>query len=286
MIKNFNASFKRYLSYVWLLLAPTLGLAQDINLSLTLAYNVFVVGEPALMQIEAINATPYLIEVGAEDAKEQLLVEINRDGQYNAVESFNNKPIAGKFALQPGQVFTHVVALDKWFPLLESGKYMVRVIVVHQGTRYESSTRSFDVVPGMPVMEGVQMFVNHPDLRRKFKLVYWHRNQYDRLFLRMEEMPGEKTWDTVDLGDFMRIHPPKLDISPEGEVTVVHRANQDAFVRTLVWSLPEVVEVIERNSLLDPEISASQRVKSLYGEMADEKKDTKKSWWQIWKSGR
>jgi hypothetical protein len=33
---------------------------------------------------------------------------------------------------------------------------------------------------------------------------------------------------------------------------------------------------------LDPEISASQRVRALYGEMADEGKPEKKPWWKFW----
>ena len=64
------------------------------------------------------------------------------------------------------------------------------------------------------------MFVNRQNLRRMFKLVFWHRNQADRLFLRIEDDPVKRVWDTIDLGNVMRVMPPKIDISPEGEVTV------------------------------------------------------------------
>ena len=66
-------------------------------------------------------------------------------------------------------------------------------------------------------------------------------------------------------------------------MTVLHRSTQDAFIRTVLWSLPDVVEVVERNSLVDPEISAQQRVKSLYGEMVDDgAAKKKKAWWKFW----
>ncbi len=257
--------------------------AQQIEVGLTLAYNNFVIGEPVLVQLEMLNATRDLIDIGGKDSKDRIMVEITKGGQYNDLKPFNSDPVAGAFQLKPGQSTQHKVELDKWFSLIQEGKYVVRLMVVHNGIRYESTKKSFDVVPGIPVKEGVQMFVKNQELKRLFKLVYWHRNQADRLFLRIEDEPGERIWDSIDLGALMRMTPPKLDISPDGEITVVHRSTQDAFIRTVLWSLPNSVEVVERNSLLDPEISASQRVKSLYGEMADEKKkDEKKSWWKFW----
>lgn len=257
--------------------------AQQIEVGMTLAYNNFVIGEPVLVQLEMLNATRDLIDIGGKDSKDRIMVEITKGGQYNDLKPFNSDPIAGAFQLKPGQSTHHKVELDKWFSLIQEGKYVVRLMVVHNGIRYESTKKSFDVVPGITVKEGVQMFVKNQELKRLFKLVYWHRNQADRLFLRIEDEPGERIWDSIDLGALMRMTPPKLDISPDGEITVVHRSTQDAFIRTVLWSLPNSVEVVERNSLLDPEISASQRVKSLYGEMADEKKkDEKKSWWKFW----
>ena len=271
-----------FLVLAFVVLSAGMADAQQMEVSMTLAYNNFIVGEPVLVQLEVLNATREPIKVGGEDNKDALLVEITKGGQYNDIKPFNSAPIAGVFQLDPGQSFQHKVELDKWFSLMQEGKYMVRLVIVHKGMRYESNKKSFDVVPGIPVGNGVQMFVKAQELKRLFKLVYWYRNEADRLFLQIEDEPGSRIWDTIDLGTVMRMTPPKLDISPEGEVTVVHRSTQDAFIRTVLWSLPNSVEVVERNSLLDPEISASQRVKSLYGEMSEEEKADKKSWWKFW----
>lgn len=257
--------------------------AQQVELTLTLAYNVFVVGEPVLVQFEALNTTRDVLDIGGKDSKDALVVEISKGGQYNEVASFNREPIAGKFQVKPGQVFQQKVELDKWFTVLDEGKYIVRFVIVHDGMRYESTKKSFDVVPGIPVKDGVQMFVKRQNLKRLFKLVFWNRNQTDRLFLRIEDDPSGKVWDSLDLGTLLRSSEPKIDISPEGEVTVLQHATQDAYIRTVLWSLPDAVEVVERNSLIDPEISASQRVKSLYGEMVDDgAAKKKKAWWKFW----
>ena len=276
---------KRKIRWVLLgiaLLAGAAG-AQQLEVNLTLAYNVYITGEPVLVQFDVLNATRDLIEVGAPGLKDAALLEISRDGRYNEITPFNSMPIVGAFKLNPGQTFQSKAELDKWFSLAEPGKYIARLVIVHGGMRYESVKRSFDVVPGIPVKEGVQMFVRKQNQKRLFRLVHWTRNQTDRLFLRIEDEPGDKIWDSIDLGILLRTGEPKIDISPEGEVTVVHRSTQDAFIRTVIWSLPDSVEVMERNQLLDPDISASQRVRSLYGDMADDgKKDEKKPWWKFW----
>ncbi len=256
--------------------------AQQFDVKLTLAYSTFVVGEPVVVQVDLLNATRERVDVGKQGAGSVLLVEITKGAAINEVAPFRKEPFVAPFMLKPGETAQHRLALDKWFSLEAEGRYMVRVVLVHCGMRYESVKKSFDVVPGMSLGGGVQMFVSHAQLKRQFKLVFWHRNQEDRLFLRIEDDPGGRIWDSIDLGTLMRATPPKLDISPEGEVTVIHRATQDAFLRTVLWSLPDVVEVVERNSLVDPEISASQRVNALYGEGADERKDAKKPWWKFW----
>ena len=255
---------------------------QQFDVKLTLAYSVFVIGEPVVVQVDLLNATRDQVDVGAPGSTSVLLVEITKGGAINELPPYREDPVVAPFTLKPGETAQRRLALDKWFSLEQEGKYMARVVLVHRGMRYESVKKSFDVVPGMSLGGGVQMFVNHDQLKRQFKLVFWHRNQEDRLFLRIEDDPGERIWDSIDLGTLMRATPPKLDISPEGEVTVIHRATQDAFLRTMLWSLPDAVEVIERNSLVDPEISASQRVNALYGEGADERKDEKKPWWKFW----
>ena len=260
--------------------------AQQADVKLTLAYNVYVVGEPVLVQFELVNATRDLIDVGGADSKDALLVEITKGGVLNEIVAHNKAPIGGAFKLNPGQSYQKQVELDKWFSLTQEGAYVVRLVVVHGGMRYESVKKSFDVVPGIPLKDAVQMFVKRDKLKRMFKVVFWHRNQVDRLFLRIEDEPEGRVWDSLDLGSLLRLTEPKIDISPEGEVTVVHRSTQDAYIRTVLWSLPDSLEVVERNNLLDPEISATQRVKSLYGDMAgSEDGKVKNPWWKFWGKG-
>ncbi|MBR4170542.1 MAG: hypothetical protein IKR48_02700 [Kiritimatiellae bacterium] len=266
-------------------LAAGLLSAQEISLQLNLAQRHYIVGEPVMAQFDLLNLTRERLVLGSGGSGDQLYVEVTKgSGVMDTLRPFNDAPIAGSFQLKPGDRVHRPAELDKWFPLLQEGKYLVNAVLVHDGVQYKSQKKSFDVVPGIRLQEGVQMFSNRKNLRRIFRLVYWDRNQTEHLFLRVTDEPGNKVWDSIDLGTLLRTSPAKLDISPGGEVTVVHRATQDAFIRTVLWSLPDSLEINERNQLLDPAISASQRAKSMYNEMADEKAEQqkKKKWWKFW----
>jgi hypothetical protein len=63
---------------------------------------------------------------------------------------------------------------------------------------------------------------------------------------------------------------------------VIHRSTQEAFIRTVIWSLPTAIEIAERNVLVDPEVSSTERVRSLYEDMQKEENKEKKPWWKFW----
>ncbi|MDD2597621.1 MAG: hypothetical protein PHO37_00140 [Kiritimatiellae bacterium] len=257
--------------------------AAQFKMALTPAYSVFVSGESVVVQLELQNDGRDTIKVNPVDGTDKFVVEITHGARYNELQLLTDAPFCKPFELKPGATFTTKLEIDKWYPITKQGQYFAQLIFVHDNVRYESSKKSFDVVTGMPIKEGIQMFVSDQRLKRVFKLVHWDRNRSERLFLKIEDEPTGIIWDTIDLGQYLKASDPKLDIALNGEVTVVHRATQDAFFWTVLWSLPNSVEVADRNRLLDPEVSASQRVRALYGEGVEETGgEGKKSWWKFW----
>ncbi|MFA7173638.1 MAG: hypothetical protein WC340_09520 [Kiritimatiellia bacterium] len=257
--------------------------AAQFQMSLTPAYNVFVSGESVIVQLELKNDGRDTVKVNPGDGNDKFLVEIMYGERYNELKLLTGVPFCKPFELKSGATFATKLEIDKWYPLAKPGQYFAQLVFVHDNVRYESSKKSFDVVTGMPVKEGIQMFVSDQHLKRIFKLVHWDRNRSQRLFLKIEDEPTGVIWDTIDLGQYLKSSDPKLDIALNGEVTVVHRATQDAFFWTVIWSLPNSVEIADRNRLLDPEVSASQRVRALYGEGVEETgAEGKTSWWKFW----
>ena len=72
-----------------------------------------------------------------------------------------------------------------------------------------------------------------------------------------------------------------MSVLPSGEVITLHRATQDAFIRTVFWSLPEAFEFQEHEEMLDPDVAGTARVKELYEESGGEA-PVKTSWWKYW----
>jgi len=258
--------------------------AQEFQLGFEPAYTSYVSGEPVVVKMELLNTGRELVQVAPGAGSDLLMVEVSLNDRYSNLPLLTTAPFCKSFTLKPGRKFSTKIELDKWFSLLKNGKYFAKLIFVHGGNRYESVKKSFDVVSGMPVKEGVQMFVSDDKLKRVFKLVHWPRSRSERLFLRIKDEPTGSVWDTIDLGQFLKTSDPKLDIASNGEVTVVHRATQDVFFWTVLWSLPRTLEIAERNQLLDPEVSASQRVRTLYGDTVEDGpvNPEAKPWWKFW----
>jgi hypothetical protein len=264
-----------------LLIVACTSLAQQIDVRLELSHNVYILGEPIVIKVSLANNSrnALILEAGSADKVE---IEITRETDKEELDSRNSAPFFPAMKINPGQMAQQNIEIDKWFTLCDTGKYLISVVALKGGMRFETRKRAFDIVPGIPLKEGLQMFVDKQHLQRKFQLVYWMREQANRLFLRIEDSPTAQAWDTIDLGVLSKVTEPKLDISPKGEVTVIHRSTQDAFIRTVIWSLPKAIEIAERNVLVDPEVSSSERVRSLYSEMQKEEKKADKPWWKFW----
>jgi hypothetical protein len=270
----------------WKLMASSLfiacaSLAQQMDVRLVLSHSVFIVGEPVVVEMSFANNTrePFILGPKSND---KILIEVTRESQYDELDAQNSSPMFPPMQVASGQTFQKNIEIDKWFALYDAGKYMIRAIVIKDGMRYETRKKTFDIVPGIPLKEGIQMFVSKQNLQRKFHLVYWMRNQVNRLFLRIEDSPTGQAWDTIDLGPLSKVTEPKLDISPKGEITIIHRSSQESFVRTVIWSMPSNIEIAERNSLADPDVSSTDRVRTLYEEMQKEEKKDDSPWWKFW----
>ncbi|MFO7936286.1 MAG: hypothetical protein R6V06_01600 [Kiritimatiellia bacterium] len=273
----------RTLCFLFFALTALLSQAQEFQLSFKPACSSFIVGEPVVVRMNVVNVGRTLLDTRS--GTDRLFVEVTYQDRYNELTPVTKAPFAKAFKLDPGRKHTSRIELDKWYSLLKEGKYFAKLVLICGKSRYESTKKSFDIVPGIPVKEGIQMFVSREKTRRMFKIVHWNRRQAERLFLRVEDQPGGEVWDTIDLGPHLKSSDPKLDIAANGEITVVHKANQDTFHRTVLWSLPDSLEIAERNSLFDPEVTATQRIRSLYGDAVEEGPadfESGKKWWKFW----
>ena len=263
-------------------MAPAAALPTEITVRLEMTYDEYVAGERVRAVVDVANASADVIDCRKPDAADRLFLELYRAHDKNRYDRITDKPFVAPFALLSGEGQKLETFLADHFRFDENTRYLARAVLVHGGMRFESSLKSFDMVPGLPCGNALQMFSNRDGLQRHFELVHWGRDQVEHIFLKSHDSgTSDRSWRTTDLGPVLRVTPPKVSVMPTGEVLVLHRATQDQFLRSVFWSLPEVLDFRSQEPMVDPDIAGSQRMRDLYLESGGVM-PVKKAWWKFW----
>jgi hypothetical protein len=255
---------------------------SEITVKIDLAHTSYVSGERIRAVVDVANASADAIDVGKVDSPDALILELFRASDRYQYGKQSNKPFVVPFALLSGEGQKLETFIADYFPFADDTRYLVRAVLIHKGMRFESAYKSFDIVPGMRLARAIQMFASRPELTRRFELVHWSRNQVEHIFLKVNDSGSSvRRWRTTDLGPILRVTPPKISVLKTGEIIVLHRTTQDAFIRSEFWSMPDVFEFHEKELMADPDIAGAERVKALYKE-AGGVEPVKKAWWKFW----
>lgn len=266
----------------FLLAAPLLwGAASEITVDLKLDAYDFVLGERVRGVVDVANSSPDKISVGYRNSRDTLFIEVYRAHDRSQMTKVSKGPFVAKFVIESGEGQKLETFLNDHYSLRDTSRYLALPVLVHNGIRYEGQPRAFDIVEGVRVGSAMQMFSNRPGLQREFELVYWSKNMGEHLYLRAKDVgSSSREWRTRDLGSILRIDKPSISILPSGEVIVLHRLNQDQYVRSEFWSLPDALEFRSRAAVSDPETAGTARVRELYREKGVAPKEN--PWWKFW----
>ncbi len=254
---------------------------SEIRVDLKLDATDYVAGERIRCVVDVANSSPDGISVGYASSPDRLFVEVRRASSQEQLTRLGARPFVSAFRLGSGEGLKLETFLGDHYALSEPTSYQARPVLVHGGIRYEGAIRAFNVVNGIRVSGAMQMFATRRGLQRNFSLVYWSRSRSEHLFLRAEDSgSSDRRWETRDLGAILRIGTPTISVLPGGEVVVLHRLNQDMFVRSELWSLPDELVFRRRETVRDPETAGTARVRELYKEGGVKPKDN--PWWKFW----
>ena len=266
------------LSSASLLFADT----AEIKVDLKLDHGNYVSGERIRGVVTVDNLSPDKVSVGYPDSADSFFVEVSRSSDGGAMTRVSKHPFVARFSLASSEGQKLEVFLGDHYGLRETSRYLAKPVLVHKGVRYEGSVRAFDVVDGLKVAGATQLFAGRNGLQREFSLVYWNQEHAEHLFLKaVDSGSSDRKWETRDLGPILRIDNPVLSILPTGEVVILHRRNQDWFIRTEFWSLPDELEFSRCETVADPETAGSARVRELYKNEGGVKQKVN-PWWKFW----
>ncbi len=180
------------------------------------------------------------------------------------------------FTVPGGKAAKLPIYINEVADLEEATKYMIEFSAIYNKTAYTGTTFALDIVTGYTLIEGTQLFANAPDLQRSVTLVKWPRNKIDQIFLKFYDTPSNKRFSTQPLGAYLGQEKPRLNIATSGEISVVHKATPDYYVKTTFWSLPKVISRRSRINLLDPSAASAQHLKSIRPDLQEAMRDNDK----------
>jgi len=254
---------------------------SEIKVDLKLDSIDFVSGERIRGVVDIANSSPDRISVGYSNSKDRFFIEVRRASDLSQLQPVTRLEFVSRFRVDSGEGQKLETFLGDHYALRHTSRYLAKPVLVHNGVRYEGMDRAFDVVDGVKVCGALQLFANHPGLQRDFGLVYWSRNHSEHLFLTARDVgTPERQLETRDLGPLLRIEKPTISILESGEVIVLHRLNQDQFVRSEFWSLPKTLKFRMRESVSDPATAGTARVRELYKKGGIKPKEN--PWWKFW----
>ena len=254
---------------------------SEIMVDLKLDSSDFVSGERIRGVVDIANPSPEKISVGYSNSEDSFFIEVFRASSMRQLTKVSKHGFVSKFRVDSSEGQKLETFLGEHYGLREPSRYLAKPVLVHKGVRYEGMMRAFDVVDGIRLAGAMQMFANRDGLRREFSLVYWPRSNSEHLFLRAKDAGiSDRIWETRDLGPLLRLDKPSISVMPRGEVVVLHRLNQDQFVRSELWSLPDAFEFRIREAVRDPETAGTARVRELYKEGGIKPKEN--PWWKFW----
>ena len=257
-------------------------LPTEITVQLIMTHDEYVEGERIRAVVDVANASADVIDCRKPGASDRLFVELFRAHDQHRYDRITDKPFVAPFALLSGEGQKLETFLANHFRFDENTRYLARAVLVHGGMRFESSLKSFDLVPGLHCANALQMFSKRDGLRRNFELVHWGRDQVEHLFMKArDEGISTRRWRTTDLGPVIRVKPPVISVMPTGEVVVLHLATQGKFLYSTFWSLPDILEYRGREMMSDPDVAGSERVKEFYKDTGGVE-PVKKAWWKFW----
>ena len=239
-----------------------------VSVGLAIEAGSYVLGETIPVRVLVRNNTPAPLTLGKGDHPAGAFEVVRHgDPQRRNLAREPNGCLPKPLTLKPNEERVFDLDLSVCADLSRQGKYLVTFGAIVHGVRHDTQPKALDLVPGGIVLEGTQLFANDPTRQRHFTLVRWPRGHIDRLFLRVQDTPDGRTFPTVMLGAYLPLVTPRLNISPSGEVVLLHRATPEFYVRNVFWSLPNEFVRRSTQSLLDPATADTARLNGMRADL-------------------
>lgn len=234
--------------------------AQTLVLDAQMAYDAFVMHEPLTLRLSLANqgASPYIVDDYGTHRDNTLTIHLK--SQEDGFLTARTPQPFGDAMVMPGAREILEADLMKVFPVAKPGRYFAQVLVKRADEAHATRLLMFDIVQGIEIASTARPLPDYDNLSRTYTLLYWPRNQTEVLFLRIVETPPGHCVGLLQLGNIVRFAPPRFEFSPDGgTLTVQHQSSRDLYIRTVLQTDRSGIRVLERQQLLNPNLTPMSR---------------------------
>ncbi len=208
--------YSRCLLLALFLVLGIIPVQAQLSINLRMHNSRSLLYEPLRCDLEIRNASgaPVLLE------EDEIGFRVQRAAG-RLVDLTEEPPFVDGIVVPANGRVTHTVNLLSYYPLFQTGPYTVEAWVILDGERYVSRPAFIDIVPGFELEKN--LFINPGSgERRTFSLLTVNRDHHERLLVRIDDAAGKVCFGVMDLGDLIRIDPPKILLDNEAILHVLH----------------------------------------------------------------
>lgn len=221
--------------------------AQSVAFRVSMNHQAYITGEKVELTFKLRNTGLAPIVVADYEAYKDNRVEIEiRNQERKVVRPFKEGAIIESLSLEHDEEQTFRIPLTDWFPL-GIGHYQVKILVFNNGLRFDSPIEVFDVIDGLELASVSHYVSRMPPVERTLHLVYWSREGRELAFLRAEDRPASGRWETILLGDIMRVKRPSIERDPKNpdQFFIYRQVNRDTLSRIAIVSNAEGIRIAD-----------------------------------------
>lgn len=222
--------------------------SSPVSLDLKLEHASVLCLEPIHVMVTLSNDTERPLVIDENDPRNRshvtFSVERKRD---EAVARSNPGAIVTNFVVGSEEQQKLMVDLADHFEVGRPGRYLIKVVLDWEGTRYESAGKMVEVVKGLELASVAKNVPGYPKRIRTYTLRYWTRERREDLFLCVEEEATRTSYGVFCLGGIVRVTAPTIRVENTGEVIVKHQAGNECFVHTTFVSTADGVFFLDQS---------------------------------------
>jgi len=137
--------------------------------------------------------------------------------------------VSSTLTIEPFQSRTIATDIVSYYQISQPRPYKVACDLLWKGNAYQSKQTYFDVLPGILISSKTVQLPGENVIVRKFSLIYMHRDNRAKLFLRVDNPEGTICYGVYNLGDYIRIQDAEMEVDGLGKIHLLYQSGPRRF---------------------------------------------------------